>query len=102
MNGQRIAAQRFISIMYPINAVTVPLAGSQETLPYRGQPTGIMLEEDESLYVESEDLQSAFNIFSVPDQWLPFFSYSSKKVDATPGLEAGTMVRPAGVAKRLL
>lgn len=95
VDGQRVAAQRFISIMCPINAVTVWLAGSQDTLPYIGQLTGIMLEEDKSLYLESEDLQSAFNLFSVPDQWLPFFSYSQKVDGAGMGLEAGTMVRPA-------
>ena len=54
-----------------------------------------MLEEDEGLYLDSEDLQSAFNLFSVPDQWLPYFSYS-KKVDGSAfGLEAGKLVRPA-------
>ena len=54
-----------------------------------------MLEENESLYLESEDLQSAFNLFSVPDEWLGFFSYS-KKVDSSAfGLPAGKLLRPA-------
>ena len=95
VDGKTIAAQRFISILCPINAVTTPLVGAQDTLLYIGQITGLMLEEDEALYLESEDLQSAFNLFSVPDRWLPFFSYSKKVDGAAMGLPAGTMVRPA-------
>ena len=95
VDGQPTAAQRFISILCPINAVTVPLTGAQDTLPYIGQITGIMLEEDEALYLESEDLQSAFNLFAVPNKWLPFFSYSKKVDGAAMGLPAGT-VGPAG------
>eukprot|EP00913_Durusdinium_trenchii_P020152 g18937.t1 len=69
--------------------------GAQDTLPYVGQLTGILLEEDEGLFLDSEDLQSAFNLFGVPDTWLPFFAYS-KKVDASAfGLPKGKMVRPA-------
>ena len=95
VDGKTIPAQRFMSILCPINAVTTPLKGSQDTLPYIGQLTGIMLEEDESLHLESEDLQSAFNLFSVPEQWLPFFSYSKKVDGAALGLPTGTQVRPA-------
>lgn len=95
VDGRAVACQRFISILCPINSVTTPLAGSQDTLPYVGQLTGLMLEEDESLYLESEDLQSAFNLFSVPDQWLGFFSYAKKVDGSAMGLESGTMVRPA-------
>ena len=95
IDGRMVACQRFISILCPINAVTMPIVGSQETLPYIGQLTGIMLEEDESLYLESEDLQSAFNLFSVPEQWLGFFSYSKKVDGAAMGLAPGTQVRPA-------
>lgn len=54
-----------------------------------------MLEEDEMLYLDSEDLQSAFNLFSVPDQWLGYFAYS-KKVDGKAfGLPERKLVRPA-------
>eukprot|EP00435_Cladocopium_sp_Y103_P042108 s410_g11.t1 len=94
-DGKPVAAQRFISIMCPVNAVTVPLAGSQDTLPYIGQLTGLLLEETESLYLESEDLQSAFNLFSMPDQWLPFFAYSKKVDGAAMNLQPGVQIRPA-------
>ena len=45
--------------------------------------------------LESEDLQSAFNLFAAPEQWLPMFAYSKKVDGAAFGLEAGKLVRPA-------
>lgn len=71
------------------------IAGSQDTLPYIGQLTGILLEEDEGLYLDSEDLQSAVNLFSMPDSWLPYLSYSKKVDSAAFGMPPGTQVRPA-------
>ena len=56
---------------------------------------GLMLEEHELLYLESEDLESAFNLFSVLAAWLGFFAYA-KKVDSSAfGLPAGKHLRPA-------
>eukprot|EP00438_Fugacium_kawagutii_P020465 Skav206770 [mRNA] locus=scaffold167:518352:522925:+ [translate_table: standard] len=95
IDGKVVQCQRFISIMCPVNAVTEPIAGSQDTLPYIGQMTGLLLEESESLVLESEDLQSAFNLFSVPDRWLGYFAYSKKVDQSAFGLPAGKMVRPA-------
>eukprot|EP00438_Fugacium_kawagutii_P015911 Skav211119 [mRNA] locus=scaffold2659:123518:130322:- [translate_table: standard] len=94
VNGKVTQCQRFISIMCPINAVTTPISGSQGTLPYIGQLTGLLLEESESLYLESEDLQSAFNLFSIPEKWYGFFAYSKKVDQSAFGLPAGKMVRP--------
>ena len=95
INGKVCECQRFISILVPTNAATMPIKGAQDTLPYIGTLSALMLEDDEVLYLDSEDLQSAFNLFSVPDQRLGFFSYS-KKVDGKAfGLPAGKMVRPA-------
>eukprot|EP00438_Fugacium_kawagutii_P025579 Skav215575 [mRNA] locus=scaffold2748:77089:83434:- [translate_table: standard] len=95
IDGRLVHCQRFISIMCPINAVTEPISGSQDTLPYIGQMTGLVLEESEALFLESEDLQSAFNLFSVPDKWLGFFSYGKKVDQSAFGLPRGRMVRPA-------
>lgn len=95
IDGKVCECQRFISILVPTNAATTPIKGAQDTLPYIGTLSALMLEEDEVLYLDSEDLQSAFNLFSVPDNWLGFFSYS-KKVDGKAfGLPAGKLVRPA-------
>ena len=71
------------------------MKGAQDTLPFIGTMTSIQLEEEDMAYMESEDLQSAFNLFAAPDQWLPYFA-DSKKVDGPAfGLASGTMVRPA-------
>ena len=60
-----------------------------------GQLTGIVLGPGESLYLDSEDLTSAFNLFSVPDSWLPHFAFG-KKVDASAfGGTPGHQIRPA-------
>jgi hypothetical protein len=95
VDGRLVKCQRFISILCPINAVTVPLEGEQSTLPFIGSMTSIQLDEEEVAYLESEDLQSAFNLFAAPDQWLPMFAYSKKVDGAAFGLEAGKLVRPA-------
>eukprot|EP00438_Fugacium_kawagutii_P016768 Skav231119 [mRNA] locus=scaffold7:90570:104623:- [translate_table: standard] len=94
VDGQLKKCQRFISIMCPVNAITEPISGSQDTLPYIGQMTGLMLEESESLYLESEDLQSAFNLFSIPPKWYGYFAYSKKVDQSAFGLPAGKLVRP--------
>lgn len=46
--------------------------GEQDSLPYIGQLTGVVLDGEESLYIDSEDFTSAFNLFAVPDAWPPF------------------------------
>ena len=95
IDGKVHRCQRFISVLCPINAVMGAIAGSQDTLPYIGQLIGILLEEDEGLYLDSEDLQSAFNLFSMPDNWLPYFAYSKKVDSAAFGMPPGTLIRPA-------
>ena len=79
----------------PTNSVTSPILGAQDTLPYIGTLAGLMLQEDETLLLDSEDLQSAFNLFAMPDAWLGLFAYSKKVDDAAFGMKPGTMVRPA-------
>lgn len=95
INGELVVCQRFISILVPTNSVTSPILGAQDTLPYIGTMAGLMLQEDETLLLDSEDLQSAFNLFAMPDAWLGFFAYSKKVDGAAFGLKAGTQVRPA-------
>ena len=84
INGEIVACQRFISILVPTNSVTSPILGAQDTLPYIGTMAGLMLQDDETLLLDSEDLQSAFNLFAMPEAWLGFFAYS-KKVEPLSG-----------------
>ena len=41
-----------------------------------------MLEENEWLELDSEDLESAFNLFTLPNEWQGYFVYN-KPVPAT-------------------
>ena len=66
--------QRFISILVPTNEATQQLPGEQDSLPYIGMLTALQLGPNEDLYLESEDFQSAFNLFRVPPNWAPFFA----------------------------
>ena len=95
VNGRTVELLRFISILVPTNEVTIQLPGAQDSLPYVGQLTALLLDKDELAFVESEDFTSAFNLFYVPDNWAPFFAYSKKVSGAAFGLEASTLVRPA-------
>ena len=87
--------QRFISVLIPTNEAMMELPGEQDSLPYIGQLTALRLSESQELYLESEDFQSAFNLFRVPKEWSPYFAYS-KKVDGRAfGRPDLGQVRPA-------
>ncbi|CAE7232215.1 unnamed protein product [Symbiodinium sp. CCMP2592] len=92
--GTRVEAQRFISILCPTNDAMRLLPGAQDTLPYIGQLTGVLAEKDSYLVLDSEDLQSAFNLFRLPEQWAPFFSFSQKVRGDALGGSSHTMLRP--------
>ena len=94
VNGKEVVMQRFISNFIPINEFLETLPGDQDFLPYVAQLGLILLEEGQTLLIESEDLTSAFNLFRMPDAWLPYFSYAKK----VPGRILGSSeewVRPA-------
>ena len=95
INGERAMCQKFISILCLLNAATIPLKGAQDTLPFIGTMTSFQVEEEQIAHMESEDLQSAFNLFAAPAQSLPYFAYSKKVEGAAFRLQAGTLVRPA-------
>ena len=76
IGGQDIHMQRFISILCPINEYLRRIPGDDDKLPYAGQITLVKLASDEDVLVDSEDFESAFNLFRMPPQWLVFFAYS--------------------------
>ena len=94
VNGKEVVMQRFIRTSSRINEFLEALPGDQDFLPYVAQLGLILLEEGQTLLIESEDLTSAFNLFRMPDAWLPYFSYVKK----VPGRILGSSeewVRPA-------
>eukprot|EP00435_Cladocopium_sp_Y103_P044150 s460_g12.t1 len=95
INGQVKQLQRFISVLVPTNNHMAELPGAQDSLPYVGMLTALHIGPNEELVIDSEDFASAFNLFSVPDCWCPFFAYSKKVDGAAFGRPDLGQVRPA-------
>ena len=53
------------------------IEGDEDTLPYVGQVGLCELGQDGVILIDSEDLQSAFNLFEMPLGWRGFFVYRS-------------------------
>ncbi|CAE6967009.1 unnamed protein product [Symbiodinium sp. CCMP2592] len=73
--GRTEVAQRFISVLCPMNDAMVP-------------------SRDSYLVIDSEDLQSAFNLFRLPLAWAPFFGFAKKVRGDALGLSRHETVRP--------
>ena len=77
-----------ISILCAMNEAMRLLPGAQDSLPYIGQLTAVLAEKDSYLVVDSEDLQSAFNLFKLPMVW-PLTSASQRRFAGTPCCSPG-------------
>ena len=78
--------QRFISIFCPINAVSQKISGDEETLPYVGQVSLLHIPDEQEILIDSEDMQSAFNLFSMPVGWRGMFCYEKQVRGRVMGL----------------
>ncbi|CAK9036064.1 unnamed protein product [Durusdinium trenchii] len=78
--------QRFISILCPLNAVSRKIEGDESTLPYVGQVGLCELEAEGAIVIDSEDLQSAFNLFEMPRGWRGMFVYRKQVRGGVLGL----------------
>eukprot|EP00971_Amphidinium_carterae_P069808 1381448-Amphidinium_carterae.1 len=68
---------RFISILTPVNAFfNQVIDDDPDMLPYLGQLTSLLIEDDEVVLVDSEDLTSSFNLFLMPRVWYRFFGFA--------------------------
>ncbi|CAE7799530.1 unnamed protein product [Symbiodinium sp. CCMP2592] len=67
VGGKEVTMQRFIFV--PINEYLEALPGDQDFLPYVAQLGLLLLDDSQTLMIESEDLTSAFNLFRMPDTW---------------------------------
>ena len=96
INGEHVMCQRFMSILCPLNAATIPLKGAQDTLPFIGTMTSFQVEEEQIAHMESEDLQSiGVQLVCGAGSIAAVFCLSKKVDGAAFRLEAGTLVRPA-------
>ena len=102
IGGEELVMQRFISNFIPSNAYQAHIDAGDRYLPYLGQLTLLEQSDEECFLVDSEDVSSCFNLFKLPDTWLPLMCFE-KTVDAklfngTPGEQvyAAMAVVPMG------
>ena len=58
----------------PSNDLQVPIGGDVATLPHFGQWHGLEVLDDEMLVWGPGEIQCAFYVFSLPNDWLPWFA----------------------------
>eukprot|EP00971_Amphidinium_carterae_P269571 5347821-Amphidinium_carterae.1 len=85
IGGVERKLQRFISIFTPVNDYFDHVLQDDQLLPYIGQLTTIALDSGEVILIDSEDLESCFNLFKLPRVWLLFFAFS----ETVPGWALG-------------
>eukprot|EP00971_Amphidinium_carterae_P325008 6455066-Amphidinium_carterae.1 len=97
LDGVEVECQRFISILTPINEYVSFVVDGDQLLPYVGQLTTLVLDGEQIAVVDSDDLESCFNLFRMPPDWYPYFGFSMKVPLSTFGVEddGDRMVVPA-------
>lgn len=82
VDGREVRLQRFISNLVPSNSYQDHMAGDDRHLPYLGQLAMLEVEPECELLVDSEDLTSCFNLFTLPPQWAGMMTFA-KQVPST-------------------
>ena len=75
--GSTVELQRFISNLAAVNAYFCRVRGDSSLSPpvFR---LGLVLVEGETLEIDSEDMESAFNLFRMLPVWKSFFAFAKK------------------------
>ena len=76
IDGKKVNLLRFICILCPINAYMRKLMGDSWSLPQSCLLASLILQAEEYIWLDGEDLESCFTLFTLPDVWLPFFVFS--------------------------
>lgn len=95
IGGEDRQLQRFISNLVPSNSYQQHLPGDDVHLPYLGQLSMISVQAEEELVVDSEDLTSCFNLFSLPKAWAPYMAFGKAVDGSVFGLAPGEQVYPS-------
>lgn len=90
IGGEDRQLQRFISNLVPSNSYQQHLPGDDVHLPYLGQLSMISVQAEEELVVDSEDLTSCFNLFSLPKAWAPYMAFGKAVDGSVFGLAPGS------------
>ena len=67
VNGHKVNLLRFICILCPINAYMRKLVGDSWSLPQGCLLASLILSAGEFIWVDGEDLESCFNLFTLPE-----------------------------------
>ena len=67
---------RFIMNFVPLNAVSSPIDGDVEQLPYMGQWSNLHLDAWEAFVWSSEDIACMFYVISIPPCWGPYMCFN--------------------------
>ena len=95
IGGEDRQLQRFISNLVPSNSYQAHLPGDDVHLPYLGQLSMLSVHPEEELVVDSEDLTSCFNLFSLPRAWAPYMAFGKAVDGSVFGLAKGELVYPS-------
>ena len=76
VDGKTVNLLRFICILCPINAYMRKIMGASWSLPQSCLLATLILGAGEYIWQDGEDLESCFNLFTLPDSWLPYFVFS--------------------------
>ena len=83
-DGAIVELQRFISNLVSKNAYFRRLRGDSSLLPQVSRRGLIVLDESETLEIDSEDMGSAFNLFRMPPVWKSFFAFAQSSLLSVP------------------
>lgn len=78
IRGKEEMCLRFISNFIPINSYLRKLRGDSKLLPCVTQLGLLLLDDGELLQLESEDMESCFNLFYLPPAWAGYCAYEKK------------------------
>lgn len=90
VDGTLMHYLRFICVFIPINSYLRRLRGGSAALPFLAQLTLVVLDDGGTFYVDSEDMESCFNIFFMPRCWEGYFAFSKKAPSSAFGGPAHT------------
>ena len=92
VGGERKRFLRFISILVPSNSFLRRLRGGSGDLPYLGQLSLVELQPGEDMWIDSEDMESCFNLFRMPPAWRGLFAFSKQVPRSVVGGPASEMM----------
>eukprot|EP00435_Cladocopium_sp_Y103_P021347 s4041_g5.t1 len=78
IDGRERRLQRFISILVPSNSYQDHMPGDDRHLPYLGQVSMLEVGPDQEVLIDSEDLTSCFNLFSLPPGWAGMMTFAKQ------------------------